>query len=268
MRTIRNLSVLFCFLIAVPSCSIFSGSGSGLEERNKEVTVQINALRLNVFDATSQVFINHGFSITTTNERLGLISTDYKDIEKTVGGAIFSGLFGRQDLQVMLTTNIRSSETGCILSILPKGRAIKASKLKEEYVEMTLSESFINNIEAMAQEIKNLAEKSGGVAADNQPQNKKEITETKQENASKQANKEENISKNQPEGTMIIVIKVPNANIRKQPSIQSPVIMSVTQGTQLKLIGIEGEWCEVIVEGKAGLLTGYINKALGDITKK
>jgi len=68
-------------------------------------------------------------------------------------------------------------------------------------------------------------------------------------------------------GNQILVIKVPVANVRQLPSTQSPVIGTLKQGSQVKLIGVDGDWYEVLIEGSGGLQTGYVNKLLADIKK-
>lgn len=160
MRLSKNsiffFSVLSVLLFLAACATISKG---GITKKSEETTIEINASKLDVFDAASQVIINHRFAILSSNERIGLISTDYKDVKKTFGSSFVLALFGKEDVEVMLTTNIRSSETGCILTILPKARARKISRRKTEYDEVKLSKSFLKNIESIAEEIKSLAEK-------------------------------------------------------------------------------------------------------------
>ena len=68
-------------------------------------------------------------------------------------------------------------------------------------------------------------------------------------------------------GEQIIVIKVPLANVRQLPSTQSPIIGTLKQGAEIKYIGLDGDWFEVVIEGKTGLQTGYVNKIVADMKK-
>lgn len=263
MRIKLGYIILIVFLF--PSCATVSNSG--LEQRNEEVTIQIGASKLDVFDATTQVFIQKGFSITASNERIGLVATDYKDVKKSFGGSFVLALFGREDMEVMLTSNIRSAEGGCTLSILPKGRVKKSSKFKEEYEETTLSSDFMKNIDAIGQEIKALAEEASGGAVTAQPPNTNKGETIKRPAIYQVITPENNAVLKVESGSQIIVIKVPVANVRQLPSTQSPIIGTLKQGNQVKLIGVDGDWFEVLIEGNAGLLTGYVNKLLAEIKK-
>jgi len=144
-------------LLMFAACATMSEQG--ITKKSDETTVDINAQKQDVFDAASQVMINHGFAIMSSNERIGLISTDYKDVKKSFGSSFVLALFGKEDVEVMLTTSIRASNSHCILTILPKGRARKISRFKSEYDEVQLSKSFLKNIEKIAGEIKDRAER-------------------------------------------------------------------------------------------------------------
>ena len=160
MKLSKNSIFFFSILsglLVLAACATLPEEG--LTPKTEETAIEINAPKLDIFDAASQVFIEHGFSISSSNERLGLIATDYKDVKKTFGSSFVLALFGKEDVEVMLTTSIKSSSTGCTLTILPKGRARKSSRFKSEYDEVKLSKSFLKNVEKIAEEIKDLAEK-------------------------------------------------------------------------------------------------------------
>ncbi|MCX7973194.1 MAG: outer membrane beta-barrel protein [Candidatus Aminicenantes bacterium] len=63
-------------------------------------------------------------------------------------------------------------------------------------------------------------------------------------------------------------VKVDRANIRHQPDRQSPVIIVVTKGTTLDIIGKEGEWYKIsFVSKEKGKITGYIHQDLVELIK-
>lgn len=125
----------------------------------QKVTVEINASKLDVFDIATQVFIENGFSILSTNERIGLITTDYTEVKKSFGRSLALALFSREDLEIMLTTNIVSLEKTSIFTILAKGRVKHTTKFKSEYKETDITKDLLKQIENIAQRIKDLAEK-------------------------------------------------------------------------------------------------------------
>jgi len=127
-----------------------------LAPTTKPIKININAQKLAVFDATSQVMMNRGFVITSSNERLGQITTDYKQLDESFGGGIVLRMFGKRKPEVQLTTNIVTNESTSVLTILPKGRV--QQKKGSYYDEIQLSDAFLMKIEEIAQEIKKAAE--------------------------------------------------------------------------------------------------------------
>lgn len=263
IKFIAFISILK-FLLFITCCA--TASKGGLIKRTEEVTIAIKAPRLDVFDTASQVIIEHGFAILTANERIGLITTDYKDVKKTFGGGFVLALFGKEDVEVMLTTNITSSEEGCILTILPKGRWQKTSRRKVEYEEVTLSKKFLKNIEDMARKIKELSEQ----------QAKYEVTTSSHiegEETTQISLKNKKITQSNVENKMdakVLIeeqkklrVIVEKANIRLEPTTQSPIMLSVGVGTLLKLIEKVDNWYKIIVKDKEGFeRMGYIYKTL------
>ncbi len=67
--------------------------------------------------------------------------------------------FAMEDLEIMLTTSITSTEKGSILNILPKGRVKKTTKYKTEYKEMDITKDLLKQVENISLQIKDRAEK-------------------------------------------------------------------------------------------------------------
>ncbi len=263
MKSFKASGVLFATLILLISCA--SRSNSGLQDRNEAVSIQISASNLDVFDATSQVFIDKGFAIASTNDRLGLITTDYKDVTKTVGNSFLEGLFGMEETQVMLSTSIRSTGAGCLLNILPKGRAKKSKK--KDYVEITISKKFIKNIEAIGQEIKSLAESNISDVAKEQSNSRNEAPDSeKKKGLSRNTAKERtaSIDKNVAYSNFQVRIIATTANVRLKPNLQSKIISSVPLGAILEVQNKEGDWYLVMLPVTQGgfNVTGYIHQSV------
>lgn len=65
------------------------------------------------------------------------------------------------------------------------------------------------------------------------------------------------------------VVKVDRANIRRQPDRQASVLIVVTRGTTLDVLGKEGEWYHVsLVSQEKGALSGYIHQDLVELIKE
>jgi hypothetical protein len=143
--------VLFSLLL-FPYCR----GKAQLAPTTRPVITEINAQKLDVFDATSQVFLGRGFSILTSNERLGLITTDYKQLDESWGGGIVLRMFGKKKPEVQLTTNVTTRNGTSVLTILPKGRV--QQKKGSYYDEIQLSDGFLMKIADIGQEIKRRAE--------------------------------------------------------------------------------------------------------------
>ena len=73
--------------------------------------------------------------------------------------------------------------------------------------------------------------------------------------------------KTQEESPQILIVKANTANIRQEPSLSGKILTTVRQGAQLKLIGIDGDWFEIVIEDKTELIRGYIHKSLVEIKK-
>jgi len=69
------------------------------------------------------------------------------------------------------------------------------------------------------------------------------------------------------ESSPLLIVKAPTANIRQEPSLSGKIITTVKQATQLKIIGIAGDWYEIVIEDKSGIITGYIHKSIVEIKK-
>jgi hypothetical protein len=128
-----------------------------LAPTTQEITVRINAPKLDVFDATGQEVMKHGFSIITSNERLGLITTDYKQLDESWGGGMVSRLFGIKNPELQLTTNIVTDKDASVLTILPKRRILHQQR-GGHYDEINFSDSFLMKIREIGENIKTLAE--------------------------------------------------------------------------------------------------------------
>ncbi len=252
MRHVRFFGSIILVSLLI-SCA--STSKRGLEQRNEPVSISINAASLEVFDATSQVLIQNGFSILSTNERLGLITTDYKEIKQTAGNSFFEGIFGIEDTQVMLSTNIRPTEMGCVLNILPKGRTKKSKK--KDYVEITLSRKFIDNIVALGEDIKVISESNSTGVPDNKSRSSKDSRDLMRKDNSPNPGPG-NYSK-----SLKVRIIASNANVRIKPEKQSKVISSVPLGAILEVQKKEGEWYLVMLPIAQGgfNITGYIHQS-------
>jgi len=147
--------VLFFPVILATLFIAFCGSPK-LAPTAKPIATSINAPKLAVFDATSLVVMNRGFSIISSNDRLGLITTDYKQLDQSFGGAFLLEMRGKRKVEVQLTTNIVSNNGTSVLTILPKGRI--QQKKGGYYDEIEFSDAFLKNIGDIGQEIKKFAE--------------------------------------------------------------------------------------------------------------
>ncbi len=228
---------------------------------NPSVVIEISAPKLDVFDATSQVFINHGFALMTTNERIGLITTDYQDVKKSFGGSFVLALFGKEGMEMMLTTNIRSAQNGSVLTILPKARARKISRLKEQYDEIKLSN--VEGVRKIGLEIKALAE---GTPVQEQtpptPSPKPQAAKTSVvQSAPAPAGGGQSSSAGQDQ--VFVKVKVAAANIRKSPSTNGAILRSTAKDNQFRVIGLDNGWYEIFIEPDSRTVdgsTGYISQ--------
>lgn len=65
------------------------------------------------------------------------------------------------------------------------------------------------------------------------------------------------------------IVKVDRANIRRQPDRQSLVLIVVTKGTTLNVLGKEGEWYRIsLTTAEKKTIIGYIHQDLIDIVKE
>lgn len=111
----------------------------------------------------------------------------------------------------------------------------------------------------------------------NPPVIKKEESNPVVQNKSGQEIQKENIDNIVPpkidnlqkvkESSNLLIVKATTANIRQEPSISGKIITTVKQETQLKIIGINGDWYEIVIEDKSGIITGYIHKSIVEIKK-
>jgi hypothetical protein len=131
------------FIILAPLFISYCGSPK-LAPTAKPIAISIAAAKLAVFDATSLVVMNRGFSIISSNERLGLITTYYKQLDQNFGGAILLDMFGKRKVEIQLTTYIVSDNGTSVLTILAKGRSQK--KKGGYYDEIEFSNAFLKSI--------------------------------------------------------------------------------------------------------------------------
>jgi hypothetical protein len=137
---------------------LLSGCGGGpkLAPTTRQIVVHINAPKLDVFDSLSLVVMKHGFSIINSNERLGLITTDYKEVNESIGSGLLLSMFGKKKPEMQLTTNISTKDNISVLTISPKGRV--RQKKGSYYDEIQFGDSLVSFIEGMGREVKELAE--------------------------------------------------------------------------------------------------------------
>jgi len=224
------------------------------------VQIEINAPKLIVFDAASQIFIQQGFAIINTNERTGLITTDYKEAKEAFGKSVLLSLFGRRDTEIMLSTNIVELNNKSVITILPKARWKKVSRVNTAYYEeVKLSKKSIESFRSLGEKIRVLAEQNAANVTPNVPINKKdeEVPQKKFPSlrTEQQTEKEKYIE------IQNVRVKVNICNIRDNPSIQAKVIKQAPLNTEYKIIGIEGDWFEILVDDST---TGFINKSVCD----
>lgn len=94
-----------------------------------------------------------------------------------------------------------------------------------------------------------------------------EIQKENTEKTNKNIPPKNDISQKTEESSQFLIVKATTANIRQEPSISSKILTTVKQGTQLKIIGVSGDWYEIVIEDKSGIITGYINKSIVEIKK-
>lgn len=227
----------------------------------KGIKIEIYASKMDIFDAASQVLIEKGFALLTTNERVGLITTDYIKAEESFGTSLLLSLFGKKDIEIMLSTNIVGVGNKCTLSIFPKARVKKDSRLKVEYQEMTLSDKSVKGFYSIGDEIKVLAE-GGSVAppAAEVSRPTETISPPRGEVGNKplkKSGKEINVN--------FIRVKVATANVRNAPSMSGAVINKASVGTEYRVIGIEGDWYEIVLNESQ---TGYMSNMVCELFEK
>lgn len=220
--------------------------------------IEINAPKIAVFDAASQVIMQQGYSFLSTNERIGMINTDYKDAKESGGSSVLRSLMGREDYEIMITTSITEVNGTSTLRILPKGRQKKVNKLNiATFEEFELNKKAVEKFRPLAEQIKALAEQSANITAPT-PAPPIKTEEAKPAPAAQQT-----VAVEPPKSvlrtveTAYVRIKVPTANIRQTPSLQGPIVKKSSQGDEFKVIGVEGVWSEVLLSETS---VGYIHK--------
>ena len=126
----------------------------------KNVAVSIQAPRARVFEAATLTFIKGGFTILVANESVGLITTDFRGVLVGLKEALHLDLRqndfgGGIDPQVQFATNIIETGGQSVLTIVAKGRVWNK---KRGYVPYIFKDEFMNNVRAIAEQIKTQAE--------------------------------------------------------------------------------------------------------------
>lgn len=87
--------------------------------------------------------------------------------------------------------------------------------------------------------------------------NKEEVEEEVEEEVDNKISKDNDVGQ-------FYIVKMKTANIREEPSITAKIVTKVIQGTKIRIIGMEGEWYEVLIDDNSRLLKGYIHKSIVD----
>ncbi|MDD8027198.1 MAG: porin family protein [Acidobacteriota bacterium] len=179
-------SVLLC--LAIPS--FLQSDANGIQ-------IKINAPELTVFDTVTQVIIQRGYSLLTANEKIGLLTTDDRDVKESLGSSLILNLAGQRDVEYMIAMGIPAA---------PVPLVVKQEENEEAPVTQSVAAPEIKTVEIR-----------------------------------------------------YVRIKVAAASIRQSPSIQGLIIKRSSRGDEYRVIGIEGDWCEIMIDEKN---VGYINKAV------
>ncbi|MDD8027197.1 MAG: SH3 domain-containing protein [Acidobacteriota bacterium] len=245
----RSFSILSAvlFLLAIPSFPQSDVNG---------IQIEINAPKLTVFDTATQVLMQQGFSLVTTNERIGLLTTDYRDAKESFGNALMLNLMGRKDVEYMISTSITAANGKSILSLYPKGRMKKVNRLGvATYEDFEPNKKATENFRPLAEKIKTLSEQNAGTAASAPAPVAPKQEETKPAPAAPPVAAAAVNNVEIPYAR----VKVAAANIRQAASLQGAIIKGVTRGSEYKVVGTEGDWLEIMIDEKN---VGYINKAV------
>ena len=164
IKSIISLFLTTTFLLFFIACNPFSRKAKPVTElpiaqTAKKISVEINSPKLNVIITTVRLFVDSGFPIIYTDEKIGLITTDFTKLKMSFGGELNQRLFGTEDFELRLTAYISSSEKRSVLTILPKGRIKQRTKIGIDYEDFGISENVYEKINNLAQMIKKEAEK-------------------------------------------------------------------------------------------------------------
>lgn len=103
------------------------------------------------------------------------------------------------------------------------------------------------------------------IAPDEDELDEKDAGESSPEDQGTEDGARESISNRAaPKDSSVLVVKVASANIRQEPNLKSKIISSAKMGAHLKLIGVDGDWYEILLDNGADLMTGYIFRTLVD----
>jgi len=115
IKSIISLFLTTTFLLFFIACNPFSRKAKPVTElpiaqTAKKISVEINSPKLNVIITTVRLFVDSGFPIIYTDEKIGLITTDFTKLKMSFGGELNQRLFGTEDFELRLTAYISSSE--------------------------------------------------------------------------------------------------------------------------------------------------------------
>lgn len=152
-------------LLCAFSCNPFGGGAKPatqppVAQTSRNVSVEINAPRLDVMSAAIMTFVDSGFPIIHTDEKLGIITTDFTKLKTGFGGELAQRFFGIEDFEIMLTVYVRTKGDVSLITILPKGRIKQKTKFGIEYEDLGISGKVYERLDALAKAIKIEAEKN------------------------------------------------------------------------------------------------------------
>lgn len=121
----------------------------------KNVSIGINAPKAKVFEAATLIFIKGGFTISVANESVGLITTDFQTVSVGFLEAYHLALSDESgNPEIQFSTTVQESGGQSVLTMVAKGRVWS----KKGYRPYTFKDEFMNNVRAIAEQIKAQAE--------------------------------------------------------------------------------------------------------------
>lgn len=135
-RTAPLLIPLLCLCLFSAGCSTLQRSPQATQLTDESLAFIAPATAVRIFDATTLVLVNHNFTVALTNERLGLIQTDYvalTALQATLADSLES--VGRlRGLEIRVTLNVDERADDSLVQLRASVRRVSGRATADDSV--------------------------------------------------------------------------------------------------------------------------------------